>query len=104
MPDLLHTCSICGQRFLPTVGHCSGGRWGGCCRSFRSGRDGDDHRIGDFNDGSRRCMTDDELRERGWVQEPDGYWISARTIRKREVLRANYPWKVAPDATEPSNP
>ena len=75
-------CGLCGQAFRATAGHHTGGRFGGCCRSFRGSRDFDLHRAGEHQDGSRRCLTDAELLAGGWVKVDDilpGLWASPET-------------------------
>ena len=83
-------CDICGQAFKPSVGHCRGGKWEGCCRSFVSNKGGDAHRVGKFGDGSRRCMTDEELNEKGWIRDSHGYWSSPADIKQRARARDWY--------------
>jgi len=87
------TCNICGQQYSPKGGgHCRGGAYGGCCRTFSSDRAGDKHRVGPYDPpGLRRCLTDEEmatltrkdgtiiwrLTNRGWTNEPprpDATW------------------------------
>lgn len=54
------TCGGCDLRWASTkIEHCPV-----CHRSFRSTRLADQHRVGPF-DSTRRCLTDDELREKG---------------------------------------
>lgn len=74
------TCPDCHQRFTQKAGHCRGGRYGGCCRSFASSvptNGSDPHRVGG------RCLTDDELLERGWGLDPDGMWVTPQGMRDR---------------------
>lgn len=80
---LARTCPDCGHTFNTGVGHCRGGRWGGCCRSFNSHRDGDAHQ----RDG--RCRTDADLTAAGWV-EADGWWTSAASRLSAERARAQF--------------
>lgn len=82
-------CPECHHEFKPSVGHCRGGQYGGCCRSFRSARDADSHRIGTFTadgpTGLRRCLTEQELVALGWQQEGH-YWVSPRTRADRDRI------------------
>lgn len=81
-----NTCPDCGQTYLPEAGHCRGGRWGGCCRSFaNNARNHDDpHRTGDHNT-TRRCMTDSELLAAGWEQAGH-LWVSPAGVRSRTAI------------------
>ena len=51
--------------------HCSGGQWGGCGRTFTSVSAFEKHRVGTFirstGQCTRRCMSDAELVEAGFV-------------------------------------
>lgn len=86
-------CPICGQRFRPSAGHCTGGIQGGCCSSFAAGSDFDAHRVGTHDDGQRRCLTHEERFSAGWEVDtplpppsdsvPTAYWISPHTLRSR---------------------
>lgn len=70
------TCPECDGRFSGadrSGGHCRGGAYGGCCKSFRSLGGFDKHRVGPF-DGDRRCLTADELAAAGWSVDDDGLW------------------------------
>lgn len=44
-----------------------------CSRDFASVRAFDSHRIGSYR-GGRWCLSDDELRENGFVQNAYGRW------------------------------
>ncbi len=76
-----NACPDCGQGYRSGAGHCRGGKYGGCCRSFRGTLDFDRHRTGP-HDGARRCRTDAELLDAHWVKTdyplPD-LWASPRT-------------------------
>jgi hypothetical protein len=79
------TCNICNQEYSPNGGgHCRGGAYGGCCRTFSSDAAGDRHRIGPYDPPSmRRCMTDEEMvadtmkdGSTRWRLTPKGWSIS----------------------------
>lgn len=81
-------CNVCQVSYSPLGGgHCRGGEWGGCCRTFSSDDAGDRHRIGPYNPpGQRRCITDEELmttyRQDGtllWRHTPKG-WTTSRPM------------------------
>jgi hypothetical protein len=78
-----NVCGICGATFRPRVGHCTGGRFGGCCRSFTNAADADAHRVGNHDDGTRRCMTDSELHMSGYTDEGGRMWSGPRAARNR---------------------
>ena len=80
-------CDVCGALFGPAdTGHCSGGKWGGCCQSFASNHAFDKHRTGRYEPNQRRCLTPDELLAKGWAKT--GAYDSWRTPPP-----ANNPWK-----------
>lgn len=92
------TCPDCGLEYLPSPGHCRGGRYGGCCRSFRTGADFDEHQVGRYEPHERRCLTDEELIEAGWMQvDAEGdvpsvigghFWLSPEGLRGIQRGRA----------------
>lgn len=45
-----------------------------CHETFNGTRAGDMHRVGDFNDGSRRCLTPEEMLGKGLVLNARGLW------------------------------
>lgn len=71
------TCPDCARRYTATVGHCRGGRYTGCCRSFRTEQDAERHRV------RGRCQTDAELTAKGWIQEGD-FWLSPNALKARQ--------------------
>lgn len=83
MPAL--TCPDCHQTYHPKSGHCRGGKYGGCCKSFHASADFDLHRTGSAD--ARRCRTTDELTESKW-QQIDGRWTSPQSIAAAESVRA----------------
>jgi hypothetical protein len=48
---------------------------GECGQFFNTVNTFDMHRTGDYSDGTRRCLTGDEMRARGWRVNPHGFWI-----------------------------
>jgi hypothetical protein len=88
-----HTCPECQQEYSGAQragGHCRGGRYGGCCQSFGSQNSGDKHRVGPHEPrGSRRCLTPDEMRAKGWTQDDRGAW--------RTPAPKTNPWTKAPN-------
>jgi hypothetical protein len=70
-------CSQCGRRYNGSDrsgGHCVGGKFGGCCKSFRSLTGFDKHRTGPFEPDERRCMTAEELTAKGWSVDDNNTW------------------------------
>jgi hypothetical protein len=81
-------CPECGQTYSPKGGgHCRGGAYGGCCRTFTSDAAGDFHKVGPYEPrGSRVCVDVDDdwrvkrdgtrwkvpwrLTKRGWTPFP----------------------------------
>lgn len=51
-------CPECGETYSPKGGgHCRGGAYGGCCRTFASDGAADAHRRGPYSpDGLRHCV------------------------------------------------
>lgn len=51
----------------------------GCGEYFRSNAAFDKHRTGEFNHrpSQRRCLTVDEMLERGMVKNAKGFWVTA---------------------------
>ena len=47
----------------------------GCGLTFGSLAAFEAHRTGDFSQGERRCLTVDEIRTLGMVQNTRGWWI-----------------------------
>jgi hypothetical protein len=81
------TCSQCGRMFNGSDrsgGHCVGGKFGGCCKSFRSLGGFDKHRTGPY-DGERRCLTSGELTAKGWTCDDNNTW--------RMPAPTTNPWK-----------
>lgn len=65
----MSTCPDCGQIYSPRGGgHCRA-RYGGCCQTFSNDQTGDKHRTV----ASGRCMTMDEMAEKGWRLTPRGW-------------------------------
>jgi len=54
---------------------------GACGEYFNSTYAFDLHRVGEFRDGSRRCLSVEEMRERGMVKNKLGFWISGVSRR-----------------------
>ena len=80
-------CPDCDRKFNGSDrsgGHCRGGKFGGCCKSFRSLSGFDKHRTGPY-DGERRCLTADELAAKGWTCDDNNTW--------RMPAPANNPWE-----------
>jgi hypothetical protein len=46
----------------------------GCHQTFSGGTAGDKHRVGDFADGSRHCLTVEEMLSIGMVVNSRGTW------------------------------
>ena len=64
-------CPECGQMYPPKGGgHCRGGAYGGCCRTFTSNSAFADHKHGT----RRTCL--DVTAEDGWRETPRG-WTNA---------------------------
>jgi len=85
--DTRSMCAECGARFSPKGGgHCRGGRFKGCCKTFTSDSSGDKHRVGDYNDGARRCLTTEEMLAKGWRETPRG-WTPAPPMSENALAR-----------------
>jgi hypothetical protein len=74
-------CPECGQQYSGSGGgHCRGGRYGGCCRTFTSDTAASAHRVGPYHPrGLRRCLdlpSSEGWREtsRGWTNSPETHW------------------------------
>jgi hypothetical protein len=39
----------------------------------------DKHRVGSYEAG-RRCLTVDQMREKGWLKNAAGFWITGRRV------------------------
>lgn len=81
------TCGDCGSRYRPTVGHCRGGVYDGCCSSFGDMLSADRHRVGSLSDGTRRCLTVAERLGAGWVQDEHGVWSHPRAAAAAARVR-----------------
>ena len=71
-PKPIRECTRLGCATLPTgtrAQHCTE-----CHEVFAGPYPGDLHRVGEFPDG-RRCLTVDEMTERGMRVDRRGYWI-----------------------------
>ena len=64
------TCPPCGATWGgKRAEHCDS-----CHQTFSGTSAGDRHRVGDFNDGSRRCRTVREMLDLGMVRNSRGHW------------------------------
>jgi hypothetical protein len=69
----MSTHNPCGKSWTGNrISHCPV-----CCETFTSEGAGDRHRVGDWNDGTRRCRTPEEMIEAGLALNERGQW--ART-------------------------
>lgn len=68
-------CPECGQTYSGNGGgHCRGGAYGGCCRTFTGDTAAAKHRTGPYNPHrARRCLTDAELLDAGWRETQRGW-------------------------------
>lgn len=48
-----------------------------CLQLFRSERPFNRHRVGEYEPDTRRCLTEIELRAKGYVQNSAGVWAFA---------------------------
>ena len=97
---MLTHCPECAQPFKATSGHCRGGAFGGCCRSFASTGGFDRHRTG--NGEARRCRTDAEMLDLGWTR--DGvFWVVPR-VEGHRPPHWKAPGSRAEGTQEPSEP
>ena len=81
-------CPDCDRTFNgsdSSGGHCRGGGYGGCCKSFTSLSGFDKHRTGRYEPDERRCRTSDELLAKGWTVDDNNTW--------RTPAPATSPWK-----------
>jgi hypothetical protein len=58
---------------------CSGPPYTGCGEHFNSTYAFDKHRTGDYS--NRRCLSPDEMRAKGMVQNAAGWWLSSASKR-----------------------
>lgn len=66
-----------------TCGRC-GATWSGykpehcqmCHETFSGTRSGDKHRVGRYEPMERRCLTPDEMRDKGMRQNSAGIWTT----------------------------
>ena len=65
----------------------------GCGRMFTSLSAFDLHRTGKFQRKMRCCLTDQEMRERGMVQNEKGWWM-------RSAFDGALPWHSPEEARE----
>lgn len=75
------TCPECGQTYSGNGGgHCRGGDYGGCCRTFTSDAAAAAHMVGPYS--ARRCVdVDNDIRTRKdgttwrvpWRETPRGW-------------------------------
>lgn len=93
-----NTCQICAATFRPTAGHCTGGVFGGCCRSFASTGGFDRHRRfgvkGDWE--TRYCAPDAVLLAEGWARDASGFWHVPVVAELEPIFRQRVR-KVAPE-------
>lgn len=69
---------------------------GVCGKYFNSARAFDRHRIGSYGVGHRRCLTAEELRQRGFSLNATGHWITVTREQGDEIsTRPLYPYRVA---------
>jgi hypothetical protein len=68
------TCDICGGSYSARRGgHCRGGEYGGCCRTFSNDVTGDWHRpVGG------PCLTEEQMLARGWRETVNGWTHNKR--------------------------
>lgn len=62
----------CGTEWDGTATqHCAA-----CCETFTGTSSGDAHRVGEFDDGTRRCLTPGEMLalKRPLIQDWRGFW------------------------------
>lgn len=55
-----------------------------CCETFTNTPAGDAHRVGEFHDNTRRCLTPEEMRsrlKRPLEQNEKGYWTFAASLQ-----------------------
>ena len=50
----------------------------GCGEYFNSTGMFDRHRVGKYRPGERRCLTPDEMRVKGHLQNDAGFWIRSK--------------------------
>ncbi len=58
----------------------------GCSRDFTSVAAFDRHRTGRYMPDTRRCLTEQEMSERGLERKPSGQWGNVKTDRDRARL------------------
>lgn len=67
------TCARCGGTWSGLrAEHCDT-----CHQTFNSTAPGDQHRVGDHHDRSRRCLTVAEMEDRGMARNARGLWVTS---------------------------
>ena len=49
----------------------------GCGKYFKSTHAFDKHRTGEHKNNQRRCLTEDEMLEKGMVLNKNGWWVGS---------------------------
>ena len=99
------TCPECAASYPGSGGgHCRGGRYGGCCRTFTSDSSFDAHRIGRHG-VDRGCLdvsADDKWRcaPRGWTNNPP--MPLAALAAKRGATKSPVGYPTTPEDSEAS--
>lgn len=81
-----------------------------CCETFTGTKAGDRHRVGDHNDGTRRCLTAVEMLGAGLVQNDREFWQVDQKgrehprARRTEPQSAEQPVQVLRDTPAESGP
>lgn len=60
-----------------------------CHRTFSGDWAGDRHRVGEWDDGTRRCLTDEEMTKLG-LESRAGTWFRMRTPAELARIDARY--------------
>lgn len=94
-------CPECAERFpINSGGHCRGGAYGGCCKTFRSDAAYAAHRIGPY--GDRHCI--DVTATAGW-RATDRGWTNQATMtpEQRDRARRNTDSRLRHPTIEPTS-
>ena len=51
---------------------------GGCREYFNSNGTFEQHRVGEHGK-DRRCLTPQEMTDKGWLKNDDGFWIREKS-------------------------
>lgn len=75
-----------------------------CCETFNSAAAGDMHRVGGHDDGTRRCLTADEMNAAGMFERAGVWYSKADSRRDRDAQSAEQAESVPMPTPDSSGP